>query len=111
MNLKNHPHSLIKYHCPLLFVLFILTLTIMHAGKYTIAEEKVLPPDLLNHPNKTSDTQNDGQLSEEKINELLSLPYLQGYVRAPKHTNTVLYKKRLSESGPNFYLSSGTFEI
>ena len=111
MNLKEHPHLLKKFNCPLLFVFFILTLTIMHAGKCAVAAEKVLPPGLLNHPNKTSDTLSDEQLSEEKINELLSLPYLQGNTNASKARNTVLYKKDLSESGPNFYLSSGTFEI
>ena len=111
MNLKHCPHLLRKYNPPLLFVFFVLTLTIMHAGRYAGAEDKALQPDLLNRTNKTPESRNDEPLSEEKINELLSLPYLQGYVRAPKHTNTVLYKKRLSESGPNLYLSSGNSEI
>ena len=111
MNLKYHPHLPRKCNCPLLFVFFMLTLTIMQAGKYAGAEEQALQPDLLKTTNNTPDTRIREPLSEEKINELLSLPYLQGYARAPKRTNTVLYKKSLSESGFNFYLSSGSSEI
>ena len=111
MNLKHYPQLLGKYNCPLLFVFFILAITIIHAEKYASAEEKALKPDLLGTSSKTPEIRNHQPLNEEKINELLSLPYLQGYVRAPKHTNTVLYKKRLSESGANFYLSSGNSEM
>ena len=53
MNLKHRSHLLRKYNRPQLFVFFMLTLTIMHAGRYAGAEEKALQPDLLNRTNKT----------------------------------------------------------
>lgn len=110
MDFKNHPRLPRKYNCPLLLC-FMLTITVIHAGEYALADEKVLLPDLSNITNKTPDTRDDERLSEEIINELLSLPYLQGYAKAPKDANTVLYKKLLSESGPNLYLSSAASEI